>query len=137
MCGLAPDWALPYHDSVAHSCSRATVIATERSSRAVIGSPSPGRTTIPSIAPEYDGRATARVSPSNAEEGAARSWDAAAGDNAVRGAARALVILVPRRSVAAGGARRPRGRARAHGNRAHRSRRRLRLARVRARRQAL
>ena len=46
-----------------------------------------------------------------------------------------LRILVPRRGVASGGARIPCGGARLRGARAHRSRRRLRLARVRARRQ--
>ena len=44
-----------------------------------------------------------------------------------------LGVLVPRRSVAARGARRARRRARVRGARAHRPRRRLRVARVRAR----
>ena len=56
---------------------------------------------------------------------------------AVRRAARTLGVLVPRRRVAARGARRARGRARLRRARAHRPRRRLRLARVRARREAL
>ena len=55
----------------------------------------------------------------------------------VRRAARALGVLVPRRRVAAGGARRARRRARLRRARAHRPRRRLRLARVRARGEAL
>ena len=46
-------------------------------------------------------------------------------------------VLVPRRRVAAGGARRARGRARVRGARAHRPRRALRLARVRARGEVL
>ena len=54
---------------------------------------------------------------------------AAAG--ALRRAARSLGVLVPRRGVAAGGARRAGRRARLRRARAHRSRRRVRLARVR------
>ena len=56
---------------------------------------------------------------------------------AVCRAARSLRLLVPRRRVPAGGARRARRRARLRRARAHRSRRRLWLARVRARREAL
>ena len=52
---------------------------------------------------------------------------------ALRRAALPLRLLVPRRRVAAGGARRARRRARLRGARAHRPRRRLRLARVRPR----
>ena len=55
----------------------------------------------------------------------------------LRRAALPLRVLVPRRCVPAGGARRAGGRARLRGARAHRPRRRLRLARVRARGQVL
>ena len=58
---------------------------------------------------------------------------AARAERELRRAARPLGLLVPRRRVAARGARRARRRARLRGARAHRPRRRLRLARVRAR----
>ena len=55
------------------------------------------------------------------------------GRRPLRRAALPLGVLVPRRCVASRGARRPGGGARLRGARAHRPRRRLRLARVRAR----
>src|SRR5919204_1050925 len=94
-------------------------------------SPSPGLSTTPAIPHEYADRAPARVPPSDAEAGAARSRHAQEEDGAVRGAACPLVVLVPRRRLAAGGARRRRGGARLPRTRAHRPRRRLRLAGVR------
>src|SRR3989442_10577008 len=67
-------------------------------------SPSPGPSTTPFIAFEYDDRASARVSAPDAEEGEAGAGCAEACVRAVRRAACTLVLLVPRRRVAAGGA---------------------------------
>src|SRR2546423_7658181 len=113
-------------------------------------SPSPGLSTTPSIAAEYDDRAPARVSTPNAQEGALSAGRQSLGARArgtrkartrsqgsVRRAPCALVVLVPRRRLAARGTRRAGGRARLSGARADRPRRRLRLARVCARGEAL
>src|SRR5438093_8850123 len=100
-------------------------------------SPSPGLCTTPGIASEYDDRAAARVSAPDSEEGQALTEYSQEQHRSVRRAARPFVVLVPRRGVAAGRARRQRRRARLSSARAHRPRRGLRLARVRTRGQAL
>src|SRR5262245_13456244 len=102
MCGLAPSRALSKNDSVMQSSSN-VVLSTIRPPNS--DSPSPGRRTTPLAAPtaiasEYDDRAAARVSPPDAEEGAARPRSAEAADHAVRRAPCPLVLLVPRRRVA-------------------------------------
>src|SRR5438128_2551189 len=100
-------------------------------------SPSPALWMTPAIASEYDGRASARVSAPDAEEGATGADRRAANCGPVRRATCAFVVLVPRRSVAAGGARGAGRRAWLSGARAHRPRRRVRLAGVRARSETL
>src|SRR5580765_7855728 len=95
-------------------------------------SPSPGLSTTPAIAGEYDDRASTRVPASHAKAGPAGARSAETEHDPVRRAARALVLLVPRRRVTPGGARRRRGRARLSRARPDRPRRRLRLPGVRA-----
>src|SRR3954451_21704979 len=67
MCGLAPSLALPKNDSVMQSCSN-VALSTIRPPKS--DSPSPGLSTTPSIAAEYDVRAPARVPSPYAQEGA-------------------------------------------------------------------
>src|SRR5205814_3115797 len=88
------------------------------------------RETIPSTGREYDDRP--RDSASQAEEGTTRAVGVAKDVGTVRGAACALGLLLSRRSFAAGRACGPRGGARLRSACADRSRRALRLARVRA-----
>src|SRR5439155_22252376 len=100
-------------------------------------SPSPGRETIPSIGHEYADRASACVPAPDASQGEALAGDAAPHADGICRAARAFVVLVPRRCVAARRARCARRGARLRRARAHRPRRALRLARVRARGETL
>src|SRR5690242_16122159 len=76
--------------------------------------------------------ASTRWLPSRSPSSGGSETGSIAGKHDVRRAARALGVLVPRRRVAAGGAGGDGGRARLRGARAHRPRRRLRIARVRA-----
>ena len=69
-------------------------------------------------------------------DGCTRTYVRVEQEGELRRAARPQRLLVPRRGLAAGGAGGAGGGARLHGARAHRPRRRLRLARVRARGEA-
>src|SRR4029077_21187207 len=135
-CGEAPSRASGKCDSVIVSWSKLD-LSTIRPPKS--DSPSPGLSTTASIAAEYDDRAPAGVSAPDAEEGtlparrlavAACTHGAPAArahrEGAVCRAACPLVVLVPRRGLAAGGARSAGGRARLPGARVDRPRRRLR-----------
>ena len=118
---------------------RITSVRFSRSKR----SPSPGRLTIGSMGGSYDVHLARCLSgPRRCGRRAAfrsGAWHRGARHRscAVRRAARALGLLVPRRRVAARRAGGASGRARLRRARAHRPRRRLRLARVRTRGEAL
>src|SRR5439155_17687970 len=108
------------------SCAKSALITIRPPKSA---SPSPALRTTPSIAPEYDDRPATRVCTSDAKEAEAGSEYAGARLSAVRGVARALLVLLPRRGFAPGGACRAGCRVRLSGARADRPRRGVRISR--------
>src|SRR4051812_47218363 len=102
MCGLAPSRALSKDDSVMHSWGKVALRTILPSNS---DSPSPGLSTTPAIDGEYAGRAPAGAPTSDAPEGAARAGRRVEAEaRPVRRAPCALVVLVPRRRLAPGGA---------------------------------